>query len=101
MRSRLDLQSMLEKLLGTRNVYFQPPESLILKYPCIVYKLSKSDHVYADNKIYIHGTKYSVTVIDKNPDSEIVKKICDLPCCSFDRFYTSDNLNHTTFTLYW
>lgn len=37
MASRLDLQTFLEELLESKNVYFQPPESVKMKYPAIVY----------------------------------------------------------------
>ena len=32
MASRLKLQTMLEEILGSRNVYFNPPESVKMKY---------------------------------------------------------------------
>ena len=37
MANRLDLQALLEDLLGSRNVYYQPPESVKMNYPAIVY----------------------------------------------------------------
>lgn len=92
---------MLEDLLGSRNVYFQPPASVRMKYPAIVYSLYNIWNTFADNNSYMQKTAYAVTVIDKNPDSEIVKAVSTLPLCSFDRFYVSDNLNHTTFTLFY
>lgn len=101
MGSRLDLQSMLETILDSSNVYFQPPESLKLVYPCIVYKLGDIDTTFAGNKPYSHGIKYSLTIIDKNPDSLIIDKFKYLPLCSFDRHYVADNLNHYNFNLYY
>lgn len=100
MASRLDLQKMLEELLGTRNVYFQPPSSILMKYPAIVYSRDNIENTFADNRPYMQGIAYSVTVIDPNPDSEYVNKISMLPKCSFDRHYVADNLNHDVFTLY-
>ena len=47
MASRLDLQSKLEKLLGNKNVYYQPPESLKMEYPAIRYSRSDIDSKYA------------------------------------------------------
>lgn len=84
-----------------RHVYFQPPEKAILAYPCIVYELSGIKTHYADDKPYAHKRKYTVTVIDKNPDSEIPKKLGALPLCSFDRFFTTANLNHFVFSIYY
>lgn len=99
-KDRLDLQLILEKLIGNRNVYFQPPESLKLKYPCIVYEKSKIDKQYADNYMYLRNNLYSITVIYQDPDSELPDKVLNLPYCSFDRHFVADNLYHDVFELY-
>lgn len=100
MASRLDLQTLLEELLGSRNVYFQPPASVSMKYPAIVYSRDDYANRYADNRVYTQFKAYMVTVIDKNPDSEYVDKVSQLPMCTYDRHYVADNLNHDVFTLY-
>lgn len=100
MASRPDLQLLLENLLGSRNVYFQPPESVKMKYPAIVYALDDINNVHADNGVYSSHKHYSVTVIDSDPDSEFIDKVATLPTCRFERYYTSDNLNHWVFSLY-
>lgn len=100
MGSRIELQSLFEEILETKNVYFQPPESIKIKYPCIIYHLANEDKLYADNNPYSRTKMYTVTVIDKNPDSLIPDKIGDLPMSSFDRFFTSNNLNHFVYRLY-
>lgn len=100
MGSRLELQTLLEQTLGSRNVYFQPPASVCMSYPAIVYERSDILNNHADNRVYQQTTGYMVTVIDKSPDSEIVKKVSMFPMCSFDRHYTADGLNHDVFTLY-
>lgn len=99
MASRLSLQTMLEQILGSRNVYFQPPASVQMKYPAIVYSLASINNVFANNRVYMQTTAYEITLIDKNPDSEFVKKLSTLPCCRFDRHFRSDNLNHYVFTI--
>lgn len=101
MATRVDLQNALEELLGSRNVYYQPPESLKMNYPAIVYARKTIDNSYANNSVYKQNYAYEITVIDKNPDSEIVNKISKLPTCRFDRHFKSDNLNHDVFTLYY
>lgn len=100
MAPRLELQALLESLLGSRNVYFQPPTNTSMKYPCIVYSRDDIRVDHADDRPYTKRTRYQVTVIDANPDSDIPGKISDLPLCTFDRFYTSDKLNHDTFQLF-
>ena len=98
---RLELQTIFETLLGTRDVYFQPPVNVVLKYPCIVFKRDKVDSKFANNKAYALKVRYSVTIIDKNPDSPFVEKLLMLPFSSFDRHFTSDNLNHDVFNIYY
>lgn len=101
MNNRLKLHELLCEALGSRNVYFQPPESVKMKYPAIVYSRNRIDNEHADDGVYIQSPSYSVTVIDKNPDSEIIENISLLPRCRFDRHYISDNLNHDVFTVYY
>ena len=99
-KSRVSLQEILEELLGSRNVYFQPPESIKLKYPCIVYERTDIQIDKANNGNYRISKQYIATVIDKNPDSEIPDKMLELPFCSFSRHFVTDNLNHDVFIIY-
>lgn len=99
MGSRLDLQNLLEFILGSRNVYYQPPESIKIKYPAIVYRRNDIDNNFADDIVYMQNHTYQIIVIDANPDSEIVDRVSKLPMCRYDRHYTSDNLNHDVFIL--
>lgn len=100
MGNRLELQSKLEELLGSRNVYYQPPENLKMEYPAIVYSKSNIRSTFANNAGYLFLTQYTITVIDKKPDNIVIDKLLILPYCSFDRHYKSDNLNHYVLTLY-
>ena len=72
-----------------------------MNYPAIVYARKTIDNSYANNSVYKQNYAYEITVIDKNPDSEIVNKVSKLPTCRFDRHFKSDNLNHDVFTLYY
>lgn len=100
MGSRLELQTLLESVLGSRNVYYQPPASVRMNYPAIVYFRSDIENNFANDSVYIQSLAYEVIVIDEDPDSDIVKRVSQLPMCRYDRHYTSDNLNHDVFTLY-
>lgn len=100
MAQRLELQTLLVNVLGSSNVYFQPPPTVKMKYPCIIYKRDRLDTDFADNKPYTHKKRYQITVVDLNPDSDIPDKVAKLPLCSYDRFYTADNLNHDVFNLF-
>ncbi len=101
MDRRPNLHTQLVNLLGSRNVYFQPPPSVQMRYPAIIYSRSDIDTKYANNAVYLNDVAYQITVIDSNPDSEIVMKVANLPKCRFNRHYVSDNLNHDVFTIYY
>lgn len=100
MAQRLELQTLLVALLESDHVYFQPPPTVKMKYPCIIYKRDRVVAEFADNKPYKNKKRYQVTVVDPNPDSAIPEKVAALPLCSYDRFYTADNLNHDVFNLF-
>lgn len=101
MASRPNLQTELEELLGSKNVYYQPPASVHMNYPAIVYSRKDIENTFADNLVYNQSHSYEVIVIDQDPDSVFVEKISKLPTCRFDRHYTTNNLNHDVFTLYY
>lgn len=101
MKSRIELQVELESILGTRNVYFQPPETVKIGYPAIIYNLNGINVRNADNFAYMKGRNYTVILIHKNPDNDIVEKMLDhFKYCSMERSYTYDNLYHYVYNLY-
>ena len=100
MANRLELHELLCGILGSRNVYYQPPESVKMKYPAIVYSKTDIRNIFADNEVYMQSHAYLITVIDEDPDSEVAEKISDLPTCRFNRHFNTDNLNHYVFRLY-
>ena len=101
MASSLELQSKLEELLGSRNVYYQPPENLKMNYPAIVYSKTRPDVKRANDQIYLQKNRYEIIVISKSLDNPVMDKLIGLPYCSYDRNYISDNLHHDVFTLYY
>lgn len=101
MASRPELQSKLEELLGSKNVYYQPPESVKMQYDAIRYSRKKIDTKFANNALYTKMNCYEIIVIARKPDNPVIDKLLELPYCAFDRHYESDNLNHDVFTLYY
>ena len=101
MASRLQLQTLLEEILSSKNVYFQPPETVKMQYPAIVYSLNGIENNNADDLPYIQSRSYEIILIDRDPDSETINKLSKLPMCRFNRHYKADNLNHYVFTLYY
>ena len=102
MATRLELQSKLEELLGSKNVYYQPPANKVMEYPCIKYSKSKVRGRFANNKVYSLLRCYEIIVIDKKPDNPVIEKILtEIPYSSYDRPYKADNLNHDVLTIYY
>lgn len=100
MGSRLDLQAILLSIPNVLGVYFQPPSSVQMTYPCIVYRRADIDIKHANNRPYSHKKGYSITVIDRNPDSAIPDAVGMLETARFDRQYVADNLYHDVFSIY-
>lgn len=71
-----------------------------MKYPAIVYKRDTADTQFAGNIPYRNTLRYQVTVIDRDPDSDIPVKVAALPMCLFNRHFVANNLNHDVFNLY-
>lgn len=101
MATRLELHEKLCEVLGTRNVYFQPPETIKLKYPCIIYNSVNPDVVRADDAVYNITKCYDLLLIEKDCDS---LKYCDIlkafPMCRCNRSFITDGLFHNSLTLY-
>ena len=101
MGRRVDLHELLAAVVGSGRVYFQPPEGYRISHPCVVYALEKIDTLFANNRPFCHDNRYSVTVIDPDPESPISGRIAELPMCVHNRRFVSDNLYHDVFTLYY
>lgn len=100
MRSRDDLQAILEEILGSGNVYFQPPTNVQMAYPAIVYQRDAARTEFANNLPYKYTQRYQVTHISPDVDSVTPAKIAKLPLTSFERFFVAENLNHDVFIIY-
>ena len=102
MVNRLELHEELCTVLGSRNVYFQTPESVKMQYDAIRYELSGKDLKRANNKIYRNTNRYDGVVITRDPDTTIPDELLShFEMCSFGSPYVKDNLNHYPFTLYY
>lgn len=95
------LKKVLEEILGSKEVYFQPPPNVRMKYPAIVFEREDIQNTFADNLVYAQNTAYKVTVMDKNPDSEIVKEVSLIPTARYVQFFVTDNLNHDVFIIFY
>ena len=101
MASRLKLQGELEEFLGNKNVYFQPPESAKLKYPCIIYKKITGNTTYADDIPYRFVRPYELTLITQDPDSPLVSQLAyKYPTIQHINSFVTGNRYHEVFRLH-
>lgn len=102
MHNRSELHKKLERLMGSSNVYFQPPASVQLSYPCVIYTLGTGDMKRADDSVYMYTYSYEVIFIYKRPNIDIVEQVLKtFSMSSIYRVYVSDNLNHYAFRIYY
>lgn len=97
--TRLQLQARLEELLGSRNVYYQPPETLKMLYPCLVYNPQSVETVYANDDPYMTWDSYLVTSITKEAEDPMLEVLRSERGFAFDRHFVADNLHHNVFRL--
>lgn len=95
------LKKVLEGILGSKEVYFQPPSNIHMKYPAIIFEREDIQNTFADNLVYKQDTAYKVTVMDKNPNSEIVKEVSLIPTARYVQFFVTNNLNHDIFIIFY
>jgi hypothetical protein len=98
--TRLDFQTLLESLGDGVSVYFQPPPNIQITYPAIIYNRDLLYTGFADNTAYASKFRWQITVIDADPDSPLHAKLAAMPLMQFVRHYTSDNLNHDIYNVY-
>lgn len=100
-RNRLALHEKLCTLLGSRNVYFDPPSNIHMNYPCIVYHRDPVSNRRADNIRYINWYPYSVQIISKDPDFPLFDTfLSNFEYGSEGQPFVKDNLHHSNFTIF-
>jgi len=100
MRTYRDLLHLLQKAVDHNRVYFQPPENLKIGYPAVIFHLSKIKVDHAGDVPYKGAREYSVTLITKDPEPEVLDEILKIPYTTLDTTYITDGMNHFVFTTY-
>lgn len=101
MEKRLKLSEKLHELLNSDEVHFQPPESIKLHYPCIIYDFDGYQQTQADNGRYVIREKYMVTHIYRDPEESIRRGFLNsFLFVSHNRHFIADNLYHDVFIVY-
>lgn len=97
--ARQRMQQLLQDVLETNHVYYQPPETIRMTYPAIVYELASLRNLRANDGKYLTHYIYKVTLISRDPDTPIFDRLDALEKASFSTSYKVDNLNHFSFTI--
>lgn len=97
------LRELLMEKTDIDYCYYDPPASIRMTYPCVIFHLSDQDVIYADNQAYLSRLRWDVTIVDPvSTNGEIyIMEMIQLPMCRFGRHYVADNLHHYTFSLYY
>lgn len=102
MASRLQLHEEFCDILQTKNVYYNSPQSVLMKYDAIRYSRSTPDIKRANNLAYRLTDRYDGVIITRDPDSDIPKTfLMRFPMCHIGDMYIANNLNHFPFTIYY
>lgn len=100
---RIQLHEKLCSILGSRNVYYDPPENVKMQYDCIVYSLSQVNQVYANNFTYANSPGYLLTIVTRTPEAQtrIVEELMKtFSYVGWDRAYVIDHLHHAVVSIY-
>lgn len=90
---RLELHEKLCEILGSRNVYFMPPPSKKMTFPCFVYEKSPKVILHADNKPYYTNQPYQIIYIDNNPDTTVPDEMLEeFQYCMSERSYVNNGM---------
>lgn len=99
---RLELHEKLCTLLGTRDVFFQPPENIKIPNRAIIYQLTDAVQRKANNKLYNKVDRYQVLFITPNPDDRLWETILEeFEIANFERHYKYENLNYYSISIYY
>ena len=99
--TREEVQTMLEGILDSKNVYFQEPPNTGMKYPCIVYNFSNFHRENADNKPYIMIPRWEIHHMYKSIKNDLKGTLLfAAPYVSFDRRIKHDGVYNDYYTIY-
>lgn len=98
---RIKFHNKLKEVLGNNNVYYNPPSTTKLQYPCIIYNLSDIRTNKANNNVYLLDHVYQVTLIGtKVTDDTKDKILTEIPYSNFNRSYINNGLYHYVYTIF-
>lgn len=88
--------------LGAKKTLFQPPPSVQLEYPAIIYTTKSTYTTNADNKVYTGHRFYQIELIDPDPDTPLIDALLNkFPMIKHVNNFKTSGLNHNVFDLYY
>jgi hypothetical protein len=101
MKTREELQSLLEETLGSHNVYHQSPPNTGMKYPCIVYRFDKVKVKKADNIPYMVTGRWEIHHMYKQSKNSLLEKMLFIaPYVTHDRQIVKEGIYNDYYTIY-
>lgn len=100
MKTRTEMQTLLEGVIGNQNVYYQAPPNTGMHYPCIVYSFVRFNVDHADNKPYVVSGHWEIHHMYKSIKNDLKEKlIFEIPFCTFDRRIVNDGVYNDYYTI--
>ena len=88
--------------LGAKKTLFQPPPSVQLEYPAIIYTIKSTYTTNADNRVYTGHRFYQIELIDPDPDTSLIDSLLNkFKMIKHVNNFKTSNLNHNVFDLYY
>lgn len=96
--SLIELQAEYAALEGVKNAYYQDPGDSSMHPPYVMIDESAPNDVkHADNVIFSKMKGYQITLVLRDPVSEIPDLVEALPYTRFDRKFRTNGLHHYTY----
>ena len=105
---KTDIIQSRVKGLGIKYVYFEPPQNIIMQFPCAVIRMGTISSRSANNRVYKLNNSYELIYIRRQFDDPMVNKILvgdsehepPFSMIRHIRHYTADGLHHDLYKLY-
>lgn len=105
-KRRIDLHQKFRALKDASgkpiHVYYEPPESIKLEYPCIIYSKGRGETVFGNDMPYVFTNAYDVLYVTTDPDDPLPDQIAlSFQMITHKRHYVYENLHHDSYTIYY
>ena len=97
------LRDELYSLDISNNVYYNPPTSIRMSYPCFRFAENNTYTIRADNVAYLNHRRWVITYIttdEEEVETVINRMLNHFMMCNNETVYKADNLIHIVFNLY-